>query len=189
MNGGIGLNRQKKPLLYIHQPRLNDVNSSMQEVYRGSPSRNVQPKQVERNVRPVERKSTELFEAAPLGKLKQAEYHTIVKRETEPIKKEAPKSEEPKPIHSELGQEPSHDGYFKPLTPFKDLDMDGKIEYMQQSIMGRAPFPCAFQTEDGVYRGVLTSADGTSIEIKTFQGEEITLKRNSIKAIKIIGLK
>ncbi|MGM0826875.1 MAG: CotO family spore coat protein [Bacillota bacterium] len=185
------MNRQKKPLLYIHQPRLNDVKSSMQEVFRGSSSI-VQPKKEEGNTRPIEmkRKSAELFEAAPLGRLKQPEYHTIVKRETQevrPIIKEASKSEEP--IQGELGLEHSHDGYFKPLTPFKDLDLDGKIEYMQQSIMGRAPFPCAFQTEEGVYRGVLTSADGASIDIKTFQSEEITLNRNSIKAIKIIGLK
>ncbi|MFI8577162.1 CotO family spore coat protein [Rossellomorea aquimaris] len=186
------MNRQKKPLLYIHQPRLNEVKSSMQEVYRGSSSI-VQSKKEERNTGPIEmkRKSAELFEAAPLGRLKQPEYHTIVKRETQevrPIIKETPNSEE-EPNIGEVVREHSHDGYFKPLTPFKDLDLDGKIEYMQQSIMGRAPFPCAFQTEEGVYRGVLTSADGASIDIKTFQGEEITLKRNSIKAIKIIGLK
>lgn len=185
------MNRQKKPLLYIHQPRLNDVKSSMQEVYRGSSSI-VQPEREERNTQPIEmkRKSTELIEAAPLGRLKQPEYHTIVKRDTieaRPILKEISNKEEA--IQGEARPEHSHDGYFKPLTPFKDLDMDGKIEYMQQSIMGRAPFPCAFQTEGGVYRGVLTSADSASIDIKTFQGEEITLTRNSIKAIKIIGLK
>ncbi|WP_187443480.1 CotO family spore coat protein [Rossellomorea aquimaris] len=185
------MNRQKKPLLYIHQPRLNDVKSSMQEVYRGSPSI-VQPEREERNTQSIEmkRNSAELIEAAPLGRLKQPEYHTIVKREPKEVRsiiKETTNSEEAN--QRESGLVHSHDGYFKPLTPFKDLDMDGKIEYMQKSIMGRAPFPCAFQTEEGVYRGVLTSADSASIDIKTFQGEEVTLKRNSIKAIKIIGLK
>ncbi|WJV29176.1 hypothetical protein QTG56_19715 [Rossellomorea sp. AcN35-11] len=125
------MNSQKKPLLYIHQPRMNEVKSSMQDVFRGS-SKVTQPKKERIIPQQIETKRrTELYEAAPLGSLKQAEYHPVRKIEKdavdpirkkeslgiEPSREDNSASKETRQHQGQLGKDPSYDGYFKPLTP------------------------------------------------------------------------
>lgn len=142
------MRKEKKPLLYIQQPRMIDVGSNMQNTYKGS------AKKAESRQKPPEEVKEEVVEAV---------------------------IEEPAVLTTE--------SYFRPLKPFREMDLEGKIGYLEASIMGRAPFPCTFQTEHVSYRGVLRSSDSNTLTIKTFQGEDVVLEKRAVKNIQIIGLK
>ncbi|WP_317949523.1 CotO family spore coat protein [Rossellomorea marisflavi] len=142
------MRKEKKPLLYIQQPRMIDVGSNMQNTYKGS------AKKAESRPKPPEEVKEEVVEAV---------------------------IEEPAVLTTE--------SYFRPLKPFREMDLEGKIGYLEASIMGRAPFPCTFQTEHVSYRGVLRSSDSTTLTVKTFQGEDVVLEKRAVKNIQIIGLK
>ncbi|MEW4308832.1 CotO family spore coat protein [Rossellomorea marisflavi] len=142
------MRKEKKPLLYIQQPRMIDVGSNMQNTYKGS------AKKAESKPKPPEEVKEEVVEAV---------------------------IEEPAVLTTE--------SYFRPLKPFREMDLEGKIGYLEASIMGRAPFPCTFQTEHVSYRGVLRSSDSTTLTVKTFQGEDVVLEKRAVKNIQIIGLK
>lgn len=143
------MRKEKKPLLYIQQPRMIDVGSNMQNTYKGS------AKKAENRPKP------------------------LVEVKEEPV--EAVREEQREVLTTE--------SYFRPLKPFREMDLEGKIGYLEASIMGRAPFPCTFQTEHVSYRGVLRSSDSTTLTIKTFQGEDVVLEKRAVKNIQIIGLK
>ncbi|UTE71358.1 spore coat CotO family protein [Rossellomorea marisflavi] len=142
------MRKEKKPLLYIQQPRMIDVGSNMQNTYKGL------AKKAESRPKPPEEVKKEVVEAV---------------------------IEEPAVLTTE--------SYFRPLKPFREMDLEGKIGYLEASIMGRAPFPCTFQTEHVSYRGVLRSSDSTTLTVKTFQGEDVVLEKRAVKNIQIIGLK
>ncbi|KML06195.1 CotO family spore coat protein [Rossellomorea marisflavi] len=142
------MRKEKKPLLYIQQPRMIDVRSNMQNTYKGS------AKRAETRPKPVEQ-------------VKKEEVEAVI--------------EEPTVLTTE--------SYFRPLKPFREMDLEGKISYLEASIMGRAPFPCAFQTDTVSYRGVLRSSDTNTLTIKIFQGEDVVLEKRTVKNIQIIGLK
>ncbi len=144
----MSVRKEKKPLLYIQQPRMIDVRSNMQNTYKGS------AKRAETRPKPVEQ-------------VKKEEVEAVI--------------EEPTVLTTE--------SYFRPLKPFREMDLEGKISYLEASIMGRAPFPCAFQTDTVSYRGVLRSSDTNTLTIKTFQGEDVVLEKRTVKNIQIIGLK
>ncbi|GLI85024.1 hypothetical protein ANABIO32_27430 [Rossellomorea marisflavi] len=144
----MNVRKEKKPLLYIQQPRMIDVGSNMQNTYKGS------AKKAESRPKPPEEVKEEVVEAV---------------------------IEEPAVLTTE--------SYFRPLKPFREMDLEGKIGYLEASIMGRAPFPCTFQTEHVSYRGVLRSSDSTTLTVKTFQGEDVVLEKRAVKNIQIIGLK
>lgn len=144
----MNVRKEKKPLLYIQQPRMIDVGSNMQNTYKGS------AKKAESKPKPPEEVKEEVVEAV---------------------------IEEPAVLTTE--------SYFRPLKPFREMDLEGKIGYLEASIMGRAPFPCTFQTEHVSYRGVLRSSDSTTLTVKTFQGEDVVLEKRAVKNIQIIGLK
>ncbi|TYS54134.1 hypothetical protein FZC83_13035 [Rossellomorea marisflavi] len=144
----MNVRKEKKPLLYIQQPRMIDVGSNMQNTYKGS------AKRAESRPKPPEEVKEEVVEAV---------------------------IEEPAALTTE--------SYFRPLKPFREMDLEGKIGYLEASIMGRAPFPCTFQTDHVSYRGVLRSSDSTTLTIKTFQGEDVVLEKKAVKSIQIIGLK
>ncbi|MEW5569175.1 CotO family spore coat protein [Rossellomorea marisflavi] len=144
------MRKEKKPLLYIQQPRMIDVRSNMQNTYKGSAKRaDTRPKPVEQ------------------VKKEEVEVEAVI--------------EEPAVLTTE--------SYFRPLKPFREMDLEGKISYLEASIMGRAPFPCTFQTDTVSYRGVLRSSDTNTLTIKTFQGEDVVLEKRTVKNIQIIGLK
>ncbi len=144
----MSVRKEKKPLLYIQQPRMIDVRSNMQNTYKGS------AKRAETRPKPVEQ-------------VKKEEVEAVI--------------EEPAVLTTE--------SYFRPLKPFREMDLEGKISYLEASIMGRAPFPCTFQTDTVSYRGVLRASDTSTLTIKTFQGEDVVLEKRTVKNIQIIGLK
>ncbi|MEL3973812.1 CotO family spore coat protein [Rossellomorea oryzaecorticis] len=161
----------KEPLLYIQQPKLQEVKGNMQVTYRSTKSKE---KKEKLSAKPIETQIEKPQDKAEPSILKKPEIE--VKEEIKTHQK--PSGEEPQSaIHS-----------FRRLKPFKELNLDEKLEYITASINGKVPFPCEFSTGTAAYKGVLISMDESTIKIKTFRGDEETIPRDSLKSIKMIGL-
>ncbi|WP_409253454.1 CotO family spore coat protein [Bacillus sp. SCS-153A] len=178
--------RSKTPLLYIQQPALKETQANMQQRYS---SRNAQPKPVEKKTAETaaetkpKRKKRSYFED-DLGSLYGEEPAKKVKHEEiaaeQDIKTEQKEDREPENRKRSFS--------FKPLKPFREMELDEKIVYLSGYSNGKAPFPCEFVTAEERYKGILLKIEGDALIIKSFQGDEIEVNRSSLKAIKIIGL-
>jgi G3E family GTPase len=157
----------KEPLLYIQQPKLQEVKGNMQVTYRSA-------KPIEKKVN-VPNQSIEL----DLKKHRDAENRNE-KTDHKEKSEDTPKNEKEDQM--------SAASTFRRLKPFKELNLEEKLEYISASINGKVPFPCEFSTETVSYKGVLSINNEHEIKLKTFQGEEVTIAKESLKSIKMIGL-
>ncbi|WP_064092277.1 CotO family spore coat protein [Rossellomorea aquimaris] len=170
---------KKEPLLYIQQPKLENVKANMQVTYRSSKAK---PKEV----KPVEEMSS--------SKKENSSYQRKIGTE-EPYQDEKEFKKSTNEKDEEIAQNTSSKeekfsgaSAFRKVKPFKELSIDEKLDYISESISGKVPFPCEFSTEESSHKGVMTNDAGNEITIKTFQGEEFTIKRSALKSIKMIGL-
>ncbi|MCA1056717.1 spore coat CotO family protein [Rossellomorea aquimaris] len=155
----------KEPLLYIQQPKLEEVKGNMQVIYRSTKSKEKKEPTAE--------------------KIKETRMDHVV----EPKSRLEEVNESSKPGAETDKEVPKSSSYsFRRLKPFKELNLEEKLEYINASINGKVPFPCEFKTDDASYKGVLTSMDEAGIAIKTFQGEEVSIPKNELKSIKMVGL-
>ncbi|MGR3763567.1 CotO family spore coat protein [Rossellomorea sp. NS-SX7] len=161
----------KEPLLYIQQPKLQEVKGNMQVVYRSTKSKERKEK---RSTQPIESQIEKTHD------------------EAEPVKSKKPDRElnEETKAHPQLaaGESKSAITSFKRLKPFKELNLEEKLNYISASINGKVPFPCEFSTDSAAYKGVLIDMDESDIKLKTFRGEEVSIAKDSLKSIKMIGL-
>jgi hypothetical protein len=177
---------RKTPLLYIQQPALKETRANMQQSYT---SKNATPK-------PVEKQSNEsLAEKKPKRRKRsyfEEELGTLYGEEpaNEKLTHE-PENEQREDVENleERGPENKKRAFsFKPLKPFREMELEEKLDYLSRYINGKAPFPCEFVTEEDRYKGILLKAGEDVLIIKSFQGDEVEVARSSLKAIKIIGL-
>ncbi|KRG10873.1 hypothetical protein ACA29_19665 [Lederbergia galactosidilytica] len=76
------------------------------------------------------------------------------------------------------------------LTPvrkaFKEMSISEKLQYLLQVPRSQPPFPCEFIKEDERIRGILESKKGDNIQVKTFNGDVLTIAIEDLQAIRII---
>jgi hypothetical protein len=160
----------KEPLLYIQQPKLQEVKGNMQVTYRST--------------KPKEKKENIPNQSVELDSEKQ---RVAENRNEKTYGKES--IEDIQPQTKTETEEPRSAAYsFRRLKPFKELNLEEKLDYISDSINGKAPFPCEFCTDTFSYKGVLSFKNVHVIKVKTFQGEEVTIAKESLKSIKMIGL-
>jgi hypothetical protein len=178
--------KARTPLLYIQQPSLKETRANMQQSYS---TKNAKPKPNEKQIKdqsaekkPKRRKRS--FFEEELGTL-YGEGPLQESAKPEPEQEEIKAGEESE--NKELEQR-NKSFSFKPLKPFRDMDLDEKVDYLSRYINGKAPFPCEFITKEERHRGILLQSEKDILVIKTFQGDEVEFSRSSLEAIKIIGL-
>ena len=168
----------KEPLLYINQPRLEDVKGNMQVTYRSSKNK-LQPKQEETQT--VIDNKTEVREQQDghyLDELKHP-FHTRGVEDSGPGAVQSTTLET---------QRKSATASFRKLKPFRDLTIEEKLEYISASISGQVPFPCEFSTGEVSVKGVIQDDEGDEITVKSFNGEVVRIRKNTLQTIKMIGL-
>ncbi|XXM73861.1 CotO family spore coat protein [Lysinibacillus sphaericus] len=163
----------KEPLLYIQQPKLQEVKGNMQVVYRSSKRK--EKKEV-KPARPIENKTDSQKFDSGVSTSPPVSGVSEIAKETTPAPEAAREDSRP-PTQA-----------FRRLPPFKELSLEEKLEYINASINGKVPFPCEFSTDHDTYKGILTTMSETAIKIKTFRGEEVEVAKDSLKSIKMIGL-
>ncbi|WP_171050836.1 CotO family spore coat protein [Bacillus sp. BHET2] len=168
----------KEPLLYINQPRLEDVKGNMQVTYRSSKNK-LQPKQGETQI-VIDNKTTvrEQQNDNYLDELKNPDQETGVEdsghRAVQSTTLET--------------QRKTATASFRKLKPFRDLTIEEKLDYISASISGKVPFPCEFSNGEVSVKGVIQDDEGDEITVKSFNGEEVRMRKNTLQTIKMIGL-
>ena len=174
-------NAGKEPLLYINQPRLEDVKGNMQVTYR-STKKKLQPQPESKQTL-----SNKKLTAPEKHENKEEKYF-----DEQFYIKESETREESEPVTiqtvPELPERKTAASAFKKLKPFRDLSIEEKLDYISESISGKVPFPCEFSNGHMAVKGVILEDDGNELTVKSFQGEEVKMKKNELQSIKMIGL-
>lgn len=173
--------REKEPLFYIQQPNFQIPENRMQTIYS---SRKAEQ----------ERKQNEnlLDFAVPKEGQKVPE---------EKIEKTAGQMEVQEAIEEfESGREEKKGASFafttekrKPsfnrVKSFKEMDTLERLDYLIDFPKQLPPIPCTFETGEKAIRGFLVSKNEEWIEVKSFDERIEKINLQSLKAIKMIGLR
>ncbi|MBM7586547.1 oxalate decarboxylase/phosphoglucose isomerase-like protein (cupin superfamily) [Bacillus pakistanensis] len=153
--------KRRDPLLYINQPKMQEAKANMQDMFRS------------KRQDPVKKEKAKMIAKRVM---KPADDHEAVVQDSFKLS-EKDKQEELKGALA-----------FHRVKPFKEMNLEERIEYLLVTISGRPPFPCEYITEEGSFRGIIQKHDGEAIEVKTFQGDNVRIKKSALHEIKMIGL-
>lgn len=72
-------------------------------------------------------------------------------------------------------------------SSFKDLPVEGKIEYLLNLPTGVPKIRCEFVTEEKSYRGILLERKDSEISIRVLGHENVTIEIDKLKDINMLG--
>jgi hypothetical protein len=153
--------KRRDPLLYINQPKMQEVKANMQDTFRSKRQDPVKKEKAKMIAKRVMKPAVDQDEKIPDS------FQLPVKEKEEDLQGASA---------------------FLRVKPFKEMNVEEKIEYLLVTISGRPPFPCVYVTEEGSFKGIIHKHDGEAIEVKTFQGDNVRIKKNALHEIKMIGL-
>ncbi|MFE8696396.1 CotO family spore coat protein [Cytobacillus sp. FJAT-53684] len=202
--------KQKEPLLYIQQPSFQFPKVKMQETYS---SRRAEMQAKEQMLQSIDtdtkltvgdKKKGEshvekLIEAdranAPhLQKEVQAEtkrtesaaiHSEKVQDKIEEFEIERRKREETSSFAFRTERKPA----FNRLKGFKEMNITEQLHYLLEFPKQLPPVACIFETDEKTFRGFLISQTNDMIELKLFDGEIEKVRLETLKEIKMIGLR
>jgi hypothetical protein len=120
--------------------------------------------------------------------------------EPEKVQESAPAPEESKPAAKEIEEtvaktssssnqtDKMHSG-FNRVKPFKEMNIQERLDYLINFPKVLPPVPCVFYTADEKFMGTLSGADDQQITILTANQLSQTVPINQIKNIVMIGIK
>ncbi|PFG07019.1 CotO family spore coat protein [Bacillus sp. es.034] len=167
----------REPLLYINQPRLEEVKGNMQVTYRSVKK----PKSKEESNKSKRTSESE----TPLSQGIQEDKYVDEQLFLDQGEPQEEPSVQPVP---QLPERKTAASSFRKLKPFRELNLEEKLDYISASISGKVPFPCEFSNGVLAVKGVILEDSGNEITVKSFQGEEVKMRKNELQSIKMIGL-
>ncbi|MBS4193665.1 CotO family spore coat protein [Lederbergia citri] len=170
---------KEEPLLYIHQPKFKQPERKMQDSFLSEEITDtidlekIFPKEVEKK---------QSFTLPPIDSEKEIEVvQDIPKEKQEEIKK---------PINAAdyfRRNTPSRKTWnLNLVTPFRDMSIKEKLEYLSGFPSSQQPFPCEFITEKQQYKGTLSKYENNRIFIKNLQGDMDEIDVKELQTIKIL---
>ncbi|WP_312471270.1 CotO family spore coat protein [Neobacillus sp.] len=159
-----------EPLIYVNQSFSRTTsNKNMQEIYTS--------KQEKEHL--IEEK------AGNVSKRK----ISLAKKELkhEPIPIEVVNSENPQPISS--AQDQKQRASFKRVKPFKEMELNERLDYLINFPKVLPPVPCVFYTAEESYQGYLVDYDNHQLTIQFHDQTSKTLSLNELKDVIMIGIK
>ncbi|MBU5267484.1 CotO family spore coat protein [Virgibacillus proomii] len=154
----MGKKYAQKPLLFIHQPKVGELQASMQHMY-------VTPK--------LNKEGSSNNEEVVKKGMRHRDFDKSV------IKNKQEKLEETE--KSDL----SHEGK---KQSFKDMSIEEKIEYFLNAPNFAPRLKCEVKTSQRTYRGVITGSEGNDVFIRTGNRSTSTrISLEDIKHIKLLG--
>jgi Spore coat protein CotO len=175
-------NAGREPMLYINQPTLEEVKGNMQVTYRSTKKKSPpQSQPLTESKHNINLSAAESLEKQENQENKFLDEKSIVLHEDQ-NENSATKS------IPQLPERKTAATAFRRLKPFRDLSINEKLEYISASISGKVPFPCEFSNGEMTVKGVILVEEEDEIIVKSFQGEEVKMKKNELQSIKMIGL-
>ncbi len=81
-----------------------------------------------------------------------------------------------------------HGFSFQRVKPFREMNIEEKLDYLSHFPRQLPPVPCLFQTEDTALRGVLKEKKEREVIVKLFDKTEATILIKDLIEIRMIGL-
>ncbi|KAB7705010.1 hypothetical protein F9802_15735 [Bacillus aerolatus] len=162
-------NKEKRePLMYIHQPEFVWPEPVMQRVYH---TKNESQK-AEKNSK------NQIYEETKKEKLAEETNQHVKEPEQVQKKKEPPKEEK-----KEVRERPAWMD-IQPVKRFQDMKMDEKLQHLMTQF---TTLPCLFDCGEQSHKGILREVSPTQIQVRTFKGDIVTIERQDLKRIKLLG--
>ncbi|MBM7647524.1 signal recognition particle GTPase [Bacillus ectoiniformans] len=182
---------KREPLMYIHQPVFKQEEANMQTTY------HVKQAAVKQEEKPAEkqeekRKPETLKNEEAEKKKKKIENRWVEKWNVDEEKTAVKQPlKELEPILTQADEKPAEPVSkrpswmeVKPVKSFQEMDLEEKLQHINRQFI---PFPCEFVCEGTSHKGILRKLTEQEIHIKTFKDEQMTIKRQELKNIRLIG--
>jgi hypothetical protein len=167
----------KGPLLFIHQPFARTPANNMQDIYTSR-----QEDELVEDEKPIE--DEKLIEVESKKKISLAKKEIL----KEPIPKEVTKSDNSQTATGPSNQGNNHSS-FKRVKPFKEMNVEERLDYLINYPRVLPPPPCVFITDQGNYQGYLTEYDGNEVTIRFHDQTIKSVSVNALKNVMLIGIK
>jgi hypothetical protein len=170
--------KSKGPLLYIHQPFARTPATNMQDTY-------------------TTREELVVEEEKPSRDESNKEI-SLTKKEIVPeqIKKDGKKLENPSstlqtktPVTSATTHQNRQHTTFNRVKPFKEMNMEERLDYLINYPKVLPPAPCVFVTEEKSYQGFLIEYDGQEATIRFHDQSTKTIPVQALNNVFLIGIK
>ncbi|MBT2688316.1 hypothetical protein J7I93_08995 [Bacillus sp. ISL-47] len=180
--------KEKQPLFYIQQPNFQFPETKMQTVYSSRKAElENKNKQLETGSELHDHTTIEkhknMIEDAAVEKVADKEKVQEAIEEFEASREE--KKEAPSFAFTTEKRKPS----FQRVKGFKEMDTAERLDYLIDFPKQLPPIPCIFETEEKAIRGFLATKDKEWIEIKLFDESIEKISIQSLKEVKMIGLR
>jgi len=161
--------KSKGPLLYVHQSfARTPTNHNMQEIYTNK-----------RNLESLEEKILPVNESHKKISLSKKDLFQ------EPIPIDVVKSEN----LQTAPQQQTHRRSLNRVKPFKEMDLNERLDYLINFPKVLPPVPCVFSTTEENYQGYLTEYDHHQVTIKLYDQTIKTVPLEELKDVIMIGIK
>ncbi|MEH7346416.1 CotO family spore coat protein [Bacillus sp. JJ1532] len=183
---------EKEPFFHILQPTIQFPKANMQEVYTNKKEEDdVTPHSSHTLLEPDEMEEKEGSPAHlhDSGEVQNEEVKESTKATEiiEEFEAENRETQEDKPFTPHIKKMPSLS--FKRLKSFKEMNTEERLNYLLNFPKQLPPVPCMFETDASSFRGVLIGKTEEMIEIKLLDGKTKELHIQSIKEIRMVGLR
>lgn len=159
---------KRGPLLYVSQTFLNTPVKNMQEIFTNRQEvqlPNEEPQLEEESSKKVFEVSLAKTDLSKESKLKEVKQENITQSNQE--KKRT----------------------FNRVKGFKDMDLMGRLEYLNNFPKALPPVPCVFYTEEKNYQGYLVEYNKQDVTIRFPDQTTETIPFESLKNVMMIGIK
>ncbi|GIN62991.1 hypothetical protein J27TS8_29840 [Robertmurraya siralis] len=180
--------KKRDPLLFIQRQDNKPIKGKMQETF--------SLKQAEKNQQSLQRQKDEI-RMTEAGEKKRKNKGYILEEE-EPIFGAPASNDEitqsakevQEAIEGYEGKAKGHEhGFsFKRVKPFREMNIEEKLDYLTHFPRQLPPVPCLFQTEDKVLRGILKEKKEQEVIVKLFDKTEVTIPTKDLIEVRMIGL-
>lgn len=170
--------KSKGPLLYIHQPFVRTPATNMQETY-----------MIKQELVEIEEEKPNQEE--PKKKISLAKKELVQEQVTKdiPIFEHPPTtSHSNSPTPSKTFQDKKQTS-FNRVKPFKEMNLEERLEYLINYPKVLPPAPCVFVTEEKNYQGYLIEYDSQNVTIRFHDQTTKTLPIHGLKNVMLIGIK
>lgn len=171
--------KKREPFLFIQQPKLQPPQVKMQESY---------------SIKQAEKKRQE--ELKLQKKLENNTAQTEKKKKSKKRKEELPPSPEEvqetiEEYHEEkaAAEEEKNEYGLRRLKPFREMEIQERIDYLSNFPKRLPPVPCLFRTIEKEWKGTLLEKKDKEIVIRLFDNSEEIILIKDLVEVRMVGLR
>jgi|GEM_PF-2148010 len=170
--------KNKGPLLYIHQPFVRTTATNMQDTY------SIRQDLVIEEEKPSEEEGKTIISLAK----KELGPEQIIKDETK-LDKPSITPNSNSPGTTSKSPQKRERAFFNRVKPFKEMNIEERLDYLKNYPRVLSPAPCVFVTEEDNYQGYLSEYDGQDVTIRFHDQTIKIVPVHALINIFLIGLR